>query len=213
MTTEKIASGAGNNPTPQPMLSNLAKCQPCGSPMTVAVTNGQHPPRYACPSIDCPTPEIDVRQLDEIIINRVVADIFTADMLQDVSANVRNNARRQAEQEQRRLESLHGELERLNVEASDAEDDERLAQERRAVREAAQQAEHALQGFRHVADGDGTYIADYASNPETHLRETNEAATKSILELAVREVLVSPDAVTVAYAAEPRIGQPASNGA
>ena len=190
----------------QPMLSKLAKCQ-CGSLMTVATGDGERPPRYTCLDPACQSREIPVRELDELIINRLIADVFTSDMLAEVDPMLRETAAQQATIEERRLEALHGELERLDIETTgaDAQDLTKLDEERRTVRDEARKAEHELEGLRHIASDDEIPIEAYARNPETYLRATNAATTKSILETVMQEVLVSDDSVAVTYTAAPHI--------
>ena len=177
------------------MLSGLAKCHGCGNLMTVLDGDPERPPRYACSNAMgpdeevCDTPEVETRRLDELVLDHLIADVLTDELLQEIIAHVRQDAARQALRQQHHLDSVHGEFERLNRErpklAADVEQGEtayakvadrlaRLGDGWRSKQDEGRQADHALQGYRYVA-GDEDRIASYARNPETYLRDMNSA--------------------------------------
>ena len=202
-----------------PVLSGLAKCHTCGNPMTVPVDDAERPSRYACPNAlgpdenACDTPEVETRRLDQLVLEHLIADVLTDDLLQEIITHVRQDAAQQALQQQHHLDSVHGELERLDHEraklVADVEQGEtgytdvsgrlaRMGDGWRSIRDEARQAERALQGYRYVADDDDR-VASYARNLDTYLRDMNAATTRSLLELIVNEVLVAAGSVTVTY--------------
>ncbi len=219
-------ANTGDNQVGQPLLLGLAKCQGCGTPMTMLDGDTERPPRYVCPSAEgpdenaCDTREVKTGRLDEPVLEHLIVDVLTDDLLQDVIAQVRRNAAQQALRQQQQLESIQGEIERLDHEraklaaevekgkATYAKVAARLARTGdgwRTKQDEARQADHALRGYGYVAD-DEDRIESYARNPETYLRDMNAATTKSILELIVREVLVSADLVNIAYRLSLRMG-------
>ena len=219
MTTEEMTINTVNPQAGQTVLLGLAKCQNCGSPMTILDGNGERPSRYGCPNAmgphgnACDTPEIETRRMDELVVKHLVATVLTDDLLQEVIAQVRQEAAQRALQQQHHLDTVHSETDRLDRdrtklieevepgETAYAEVSGRLAKIGdgwRAIQGEARRAEHALQCYQYVA-GDEDRVASYARNPETYLREMNAAATRSLVELIIDEVLMAADSVTVIY--------------
>ena len=203
----------------QPVLGGLAKCQGCGSPMTISGGDVDHAPRYVCPNAEerdgnrCDLPEIETGRLDELVVDHLIARVLTDDLLQEVIAQVRLDAAQRALEQQRHLDAvqdaLHSlERERTNL-ASEVEEGgtpypevsdplNRMGENWRAIKDEARQAERSLEGYRYVAD-DEERVASYARSAGIYLRDMNAATTRSLLEMIVEEVLVSADSVTIAY--------------
>ena len=142
-------------------------------------------------------PEIETRHLDELVVDHMVTNVLTDDLLQEIIAQVRQDAAQQALRQQHHLDSVHGELEHLDQEraafAADVEQGEtgypdvsdrlaRMGDGWRSIRDEARQAERALQGHRYVAD-DEDRVASYARDSSTYLRDINAAAARSLLEV------------------------------
>ena len=213
----------------QPVLGGLAKCQGCGSPMTISGGGIDHAPRYGCPNAKgrdgnrCDLPEIETGRLDELVVDHLVTRVLTDDLLQEVITQVRLDATQRALRQQRLLGVVRDELHRLErdrtkltsvveeggtsyPEVSDQLD--RMGASWRSIKDEAQQAERSLEGYRYVADDEGR-VASYARSAGTYLRDINAATTRSLLEMIVEEVLVSADSVTITY----RMPLPTDGGA
>ena len=203
----------------QPVLGDLAKCQGCGCPMTIAGSDVDHAPRYVCLNVQgrdgsrCDLPEIETGRLDQLVIDHLVSRVLTDDLLQEVIAQVRLDAAQRALEQQRHLGVVQDELHRLKRErtklASEVEEGgtsypevsdqlNRMGESWHSIKDEAQQAERSLEGYRYVADDEGR-VASYARSADTYLRGINAATTRSLLEMIVDEILVSADFVTITY--------------
>ena len=168
------------------LLLDLAKCQACGAPLTVRQGNGEQPSRYGCRNAvglggkSYDVPEIETRHLDELVVDHMVTNVLTDDLLQEIIAQVRQDATRQALRQQHHLDSVHGELERLDHEraklVADVERGEtgypdvsgrlaRMGDGWRSIRDEARQAERALQGHRYVADDEDRVASPTPATP------------------------------------------------
>ena len=81
-----------------PLLLGLAKCRECGALMTMLDTDAIRPRRYACPrsaefpDIPCDTPEVETRRLDALVLEDLVTNVITDDLLSDVIHQVQQYA-------------------------------------------------------------------------------------------------------------------------
>ena len=203
----------------QPVLAGLVKCRDCGSPLTVSDYPADHAPRYVCPNdIDqagtrCDTPQIETGRLDELVVDNLVTQLLTDDLLQEVVAGVRLEAARRAVDQQRHLGAVQDEIDGLErdrtklatqveegetsyLEVSDQLD--RMGDSWRSIEDEAHQAERMLEVYRYVA-AEEDRVAFYARNPDTYLRQTNAADTRGLLEMFIEEILVTADSVAVVY--------------
>ena len=220
-------ANTGDNQVGQPLLLGLAKCQGCGTPMTMLDGDTERPPRYVCPAPKALTKTPATRGKSrpdawtKPVLEHLIVDVLTDDLLQDVIAQVRRNAAQQALRQQTAT-GIHTGRESSAWTTNGPNSRRRWKRARRRMpksppgwpgratagapnRTRPRQADHALRGYGYVAD-DEDRIESYARNPETYLRDMNAATTKSILELIVREVLVSADLVNIAYRLSLRMG-------
>ena len=164
--------------------------------MTMMSASGDQPMRYACPNAQnphgssCDTPGIEARQLNELVMEDLVAGILTDDLMQDVIAQIRRDSAQQTLEEERHLDAVRKQSDALerdrarllaDVEQGDTafgSVSERLAslgEGWQVVQNEARQAEHLLEGCRYVAT-DEDRMESYARNPDTYLRGLNAAA-------------------------------------
>ena len=200
MTSNKSETQA----TP-PLLLGLAKCGECGAPMTMQSSDATRPRRYACPrsaefpDIPCDTPEVDTRRLDALVLENLVANVITDDLLSDVIHQVQQDA-------------ASGETHNLDYDstkpAPDAEQRRTVHSEmpgrsavtnanRHSAPERIQPAEPVPDFPQYVADE--TRVASYTRSADTYLREINATTTRHLLELLVEEVLVAAGSAVVNY--------------
>ena len=203
----------------QPVLVSLAKCQGCGSPMTVSNGDADHVPRYVCANAigaagnPCDAPNIEAKRLDELVVDHLVARVLTDDLLKEVITQVRLDAAQRALQQQRhlsvvqdKLDSLERDRTKLITEVADGETSypelsdqlDHMGDSWRSIKDEARQAERILEGYQYVATEEDR-VASYARNPDTYLRQMNATATRGLLEMLIEEILVTADSADVVY--------------
>ncbi|MCY4418213.1 MAG: zinc ribbon domain-containing protein [Chloroflexi bacterium] len=188
-----------------PLLLGLAKCRECGALMTILGTDGAGWRRYACTrsteffDIPCDTPEVDTRRLDALVLENLVANVITDDLLSDVIHQVQQdaasgdspildhgNTKPAPDAEQRK--TVHWET----PGGSPVTNEGRHTQQVRV-----QPTEPAPDFRQYVADE--TRVESYARSADTYLREINTTATRRLLELLVEEVPVAAGYAIVNY--------------
>ncbi|MCY4555676.1 MAG: zinc ribbon domain-containing protein [Chloroflexi bacterium] len=188
-----------------PLLLGLAKCRECSAPMTMLGTDTTRPSRYACPSsaefpdIPCDTPEVDTRRLDALVLENLIANVITDDLLSDVINQVKQDA---ANSDSPILD--HGNTkpapdaeQRTTVHSETPDRSQATDQSRHTPQARVQPAESAPDFRQYVADE--TRVASYVRSADTYLREINATTTRHLLELLVEEALVTAGSAVVNY--------------
>ena len=173
--------------------------------MTILGTDATRPRRYACPrsaeflDIPCDTPEVDTRRLDALLLENLIANVITDDLLSDVIHQIQQdaanggspildhgNTKPAPDAEQRR--TVHSETPGRSA-ATNAN--------RHSAPERVQPAEPVPDFRQFIADD--TRVASYTRSADTYLRKINATTTRRLLELLVEEVLVAAGSAVVNY--------------
>ena len=188
-----------------PLLLGLAKCRDCCALMTMLGTDATRSRRYACTrtaeflDIPCDTPEVETRRLDALVLENLVANVITDDLLSDVIHQIQQDAASGASH------NLDHDSTSLVPDAEQRESVHWETPGRSAVTNANRHsAPERVQPTEPVPDfrqyvSDETRVASYARSADTYLREINAATTRRLLELLVAEVLVTAGSAIVNY--------------
>ena len=201
------------------LLSGLAKCQACNSPLTGRFAKSGQYAYYVCPTNikvgkhACETPTLNARRFEELVVNRIRSNILTEDCIHDLVKVVESEMGGVTRDQRKRLETIDTELtdvrQRLGrlynlVETTDMEVDDfkpriRELRERQDRLEcSAEEARAALAQRRKVLD-DVNAIAAYAREMKDFLEESELTERRAFIETFVKEILVVPGDALMRY--------------
>ena len=201
------------------LLSGLARCQACDSPLTGRFAKSGQYAYYVCPTSikvgrdACPTPTLNARRFEELVVNRIRSNILTEDSIRDLVKVVESEMGGVTREQRKRLETIDSELndvrQRLGrlynlVETTDMEVDDfrpriRELRERQDRLEcSAEEARAALAQRRKVLD-DVNAVAAYAREMKDFLEESELTERRAFIETFVKEILVVPGDALMRY--------------
>ena len=201
------------------LLSGLAKCQACNSPLTGRFAKSGQYAYYVCPTNikvgkhACETPTLNARRFEELVVNRIRSNILTEDSIHDLVKAVESEMGGVTRDQRKRLETIDTELtdvrQRLGrlynlVETTDMEVDDfrpriRELRERQDRLEcSAEEARAALAQRRKVLD-DVNAVAAYAREMKDFLEESELTERRAFIETFVKEILVVPGDALMRY--------------
>ena len=201
------------------LLSGLAKCKACNSPLTGRFAKSGQYAYYVCPTNikvgkhACETPTLNARRFEELVVNRIRSNILTEDSIRDLVKVVESEMGGVTREQRKRLETIDSELtdvrQRLGklynlVETTDMEVEDfkpriRELRERQDRLEcSAEEARAALAQRRKVLD-DVNAVAAYAREMKDFLEESELTERRAFIETFVKEILVVPGDAQMRY--------------
>ena len=201
------------------LLSGLVKCRSCSRAMSGQDSKGGKFAYYVCQSLmkrgsgACDCPRLNARRFEELVVNRIRANILTGDNIRELVKLVDEEMDGIAKEQRQRLETAEAELEdvrrRLDrlynlAETTDLgiEDfkprikDHRERQERL---EATAAEARAMLSQRRVVLDDMETITAYAEDMSEFLNESELTERRAFIETFVKEIVVRPGNAVVRY--------------
>ena len=201
------------------LLSGLARCRACNSPLTGRFAKSGQYAYYVCPTNikvgrdACPTPTLNARRFEELVVNRIRSNILTEDSIRALVKVVESEMGGVTREQRQRLETVEAELadvrQRLGrlynlVETTDMDIDDfkprirELRERQERLEGSAEEARAALAQRRKVLD-DVETIAAYASEMKDFLEESELTERRAFIETFVKEILVVPGDALMRY--------------
>ena len=197
------------------LLSGLAKCKACNTPLTGRFAkNGQYS-YYVCQSNiklgkdACETPTLNARRFEELVVAKIRSNILTEGNIRDLVKMVDEEMDGVAREQRKRLQTVEDELEDVKrklgriwhliettdtdiADASDRIKEHRERQER--LEDAAADAREVLAQRRKILDDVNT-IAAYATEMRDFLNESELTERRAF----VKEIVVMPGDALLRY--------------
>ena len=201
------------------LLSGLAKCKACKTPLTGRFAKSGQYAYYVCPTNikigngACETPTLNARRFEEMVVNRIRSNILTEDCIHELVKVVESEMGGVTREQRKRLETIDSELadvrQRLGklynlVETTDMEVDDfkprirELRERQDRLEYSAEEARATLAQRRKVLD-DVNAIAAYAKEMKDFLEQSELTERKAFIETFVKEILVVPGDALMRY--------------
>ncbi|MYC37407.1 MAG: recombinase family protein [Chloroflexi bacterium] len=201
------------------LLSGLIKCQACGTSLVGRYAQNGKYAYYVCLSNikiakdACETPSINARRFEELVVNKIRANILTEGNIRALVKVVDEEMDGLAREQRKRLETIDDELEEVkrklariwhfveNTDTDMAAASERIAEHRERqlrLEDAAAEARMVLTQRRKVLDDVNT-IAAYAQDMSEFLEESELTERRSFIESFVKEIVVVPGDALMRY--------------
>ena len=201
------------------LLSGLAKCKTCNTPLIGRFAQSGKYSYYVCQSNiklgrdACKTPTLNARRFEEMVVAKIRANILTEDSIRDLVkvvdeemdgvAREQRKTLRTIETEladvRRRLDTIYNLVETTPVDMADFTPRIRQHRDRQERLEySAEQARAALAQRRKVLDDVNT-IAAYAKDMRDFLNESELTERRAFIKSFVKEIVVMPDDALVRY--------------
>ncbi len=201
------------------LLSGLAKCKACQTPLTGRFAKSGQYAYYVCPTNikvgkdACETPTLNARRFEELVVNRIRSNILTEASIHDLVKVVESEMGGVTREQRKRLETIDSELadvrQRLGklynlVETTDMDVDDfkprirELRERQDRLENSAEEARAALAQRRKVLD-DVNAIAAYAREMKDFLEESELTERRAFIETFVKEILVVPGDALMRY--------------
>ena len=201
------------------LLSGLVKCRSCSRAMSGQDSKGGKFAYYVCQSLmkrgsgACDCPRLNARRFEELVVNRIRANILTEDNIRELVKLVDEEMDGIAREQRQRLETAESELEDVRRRLDrlynlaettdlDIEDfkprikDHRERQER--LEATAEQARAMLSQRRVILD-DVETITAYCQDLSRYLNESELTERRAFIESFVKEIVVQPGNAVVRY--------------
>ena len=201
------------------LLSGLAKCKTCNTPLIGRFAQSGKYSYYVCQSTiklgrdACETPTLNARRFEELVVNKIRSNILTEGNIRDLVKGVAEEMDGVTREQRKRLETIEDELEEVKrklgriwhfIETSDAvmadaSDRIREHRERKEKLEiAAEEARALLKERRQFLDSADT-IAAFAAEMSEFLKTSELTETKAFVGSFVKEVVVKPGRAAIVY--------------
>ena len=98
------------------LLSGLARCRACNSPLTGRFAKSGQYAYYVCPTNikigngACETPTLNARRFEEMVVNRIRSNILTEDCIHELVKVVESEMGGVTREQRKRLETIDSEL-------------------------------------------------------------------------------------------------------
>ena len=196
------------------LLSGLAKCKTCNTPLIGRFAQSGKYSYYVCQSNiklgrdACETPTLNARRFEELVVNKIRSNILTEGNIRDLVKVVAEEMDGVTREQRKRLETIEDELEEVKrklgriwhfIETSDASDRIREHRERQERLEYfAEQAGAVLAQRRKVLDDVNT-IAAYAKDMKDFLKESELTDRRAFIQSFIKEIVVVPGDALLRY--------------
>ena len=201
------------------LLSGLAKCKTCNTPLIGRFAQSGKYSYYVCQSTiklgrdACETPTLNARRFDELVVAKIRSNILTEGNIRDLVKVVAEEMDSVTREQRKRLETIEDELEEVKrklgriwhfIETSDAvmTDASGRIREHRERQERleyfAEQARAVLAQRRKVLD-DANTIAAYAKDMKDFLKESELTERRAFIQSFIKESVVVPGDALLRY--------------
>ena len=201
------------------LLSGLAKCKTCNTPLIGRFAQSGKYSYYVCQSTiklgrdACETPTLNARRFEEMVVNKIRSNILTEGSIRDLVKVVAEEMDGVTREQRKRLETIEDELEEVKrklgriwhfIETSDAvmTDASGRIREHRERQErleySAEQARAVLAQRRKVLDDVNT-IAAYAKDMKDFLKESELTERRAFIQSFIKEIVVVPGDALLRY--------------
>ncbi len=194
------------------LLSGLVKCRNCSRAMSGQDSKGGKFAYYVCQSLmkrgsgACDCPRLNARRFEELVVNRIRANILTEDNIRELVKLVDEEMDGIAKEQRQRLETAEAELEdvrrRLDrlynlAETTDLDIEDfkpriKDHRERQQRLEATAEEATAILSQRRVVLDDVETIAAYCEDLSRYLNESELTERRAFIESFVKEIVVQP---------------------
>ena len=194
------------------LLSGLAKCKTCNTPLIGRFAQSGKYSYYVCQSNiklgrdACETPTLNARRFEELVVNKIRSNILTEGNIRDLVKGVAEEMDGVTREQRKRLETIEDELEEVKrklgriwhfIETSDAvmaDASDRIREHRERQERLeyfAEQARAVLAQRRKVLDDVNT-IAAYAKDMKEFLKESELTERRAFIQSFIKEIVVVP---------------------
>ena len=201
------------------LLSGLAKCKTCNTPLIGRFAQSGKYSYYVCQSNiklgrdACETPTLNARRFEELVVNKIRSNILTEGNIRDLVKGVAEEMDGVTREQRKRLETIEDELEDVKrklgriwhfIETSDAvmaDASDRIREHRERQERLeyfAEQARAVLAQRRKVLDDVNT-IAAYAKDMKDFLKESELTERRAFIQSFIKEIVVVPGDALLRY--------------
>ena len=201
------------------LLSGLAKCKTCNTPLIGRFAQSGKYSYYVCQSNiklgrdACETPTLNARRFEELVVNKIRSNILTEGNIRDLVKGVAEEMDGVTREQRKRLETIEDELEEVKgklgriwhfIETSDAvmaDASDRIREHRERQERLeyfAEQARAVLAQRRKVLDDVNT-IAAYAKDMKDFLKESELTERRAFIQSFIKEIVVVPGDALLRY--------------
>ena len=201
------------------LLSSLAKCKTCNTPLIGRFAQSGKYSYYVCQSNiklgrdACETPTLNARRFEELVVNKIRSNILTEGNIRDLVKGVAEEMDGVTREQRKRLETIEDELEEVKrklgriwhfIETSDAvmaDASDRIREHRERQERLeyfAEQARAVLAQRRKVLDDVNT-IAAYAKDMKDFLKESELTERRAFIQSFIKEIVVVPGDALLRY--------------
>ena len=201
------------------LLSGLAKCKTCNTPLIGRFAQSGKYSYYVCQSNiklgrdACETPRLNAKSFEKLIVNEIRENVLTESNIRDLVKLLDEEMDGVARDQRERLQTIEEELEDVkkrlariwnhiettDTEMADASDRIREHRERKEKLEiAAEEARALLKERRQFLDSADT-IATFAAEMSEFLKTSELTETKALVGSFVKEVVVKPGRAAIVY--------------
>ena len=201
------------------LLSGLVKCRSCSRAMSGQDSKGGKFAYYVCQSLmkrgsgACDCPRLNARRFEELVVNRIRANILTEFNIRELVKLVDEEMDGIAREQRQRLETVESELldvkrrlERLydlaettDLDIEDFKPRIRDHRERQERLEATAEEARAMLSQRRVVLDDVETITAYCEDLSRYLNESELTERRAFIESFVKEIVVQPGNAVVRY--------------
>ncbi len=201
------------------LLSGLAKCKTCNTPLIGRFAQSGKYSYYVCQSTiklgrdACKTPTLNARRFEELVVAKIRSNILTEGNIRDLVKVVAEEMDGVTREQRKRLETIEDELEEVKrklgriwhfIETSDAvmtDASDRIREHRdrqERLEYFAEQARAVLAQRRKVLD-DANTIAAYAKDMKDFLKESELTERRAFIQSFIKEIVVVPGDALLRY--------------
>ena len=201
------------------LLSGLAKCKTCNTPLIGRFAQSGKYSYYVCQSNiklgrdACETPTLNARRFEELVVAKIRSNILTEGNIRDLVKGVAEEMDGVTREQRKRLETIEDELEEVKrklgriwhfIETSDAvmaDASDRIREHRERQERLeyfAEQARAVLAQRRKVLDDVNT-IAAYAKDMKDFLKESELTERRAFIQSFIKEIVVVPGDALLRY--------------
>ena len=201
------------------LLSGLAKCKTCNTPLIGRFAQSGKYSYYVCQSTiklgrdACNTPTLNAHRFEELVVAKIRSNILTEGNIRDLVKVVAEEMDGVTREQRKRLETIEDELEEVKrklgriwhfIETSDAvmtDASDRIREHRERQERLeyfAEQARAVLAQRRKVLDDVNT-IAAYAKDMKDFLKESELTERRAFIQSFIKEIVVVPGDALLRY--------------
>jgi site-specific DNA recombinase len=201
------------------LLSGLAKCKTCNTPLIGRFAQSGKYSYYVCQSNiklgrdACETPTLNARRFEELVVNKIRSNILTEGNIRDLVKGVAEEMDGVTREQRKRLETIDTELEDVkrrlgriwnaietsDIDIADASDRVKEHRERKERLEDAAADARAILSERRAHLDDVKTISAYAKDMRDFLNESELTERRAFIESFVKEIVVMPGDALMRY--------------